>query len=177
MGLGKTHPVNICGKVTLISVLYYLYCNEMWNQLDGLTGLLSQKSYLNRTLNLRPEDKMLIVLDLDNFKYINDTYGHQAGDQCLKVIAECLKKAYSRYGNCYRIGGDEFCVLFREPKKEKYCREKFYWIIEKRKKSLHMLPGASYGSALIEEQESISDTKARADANMYANKKARKQAR
>ena len=66
---------------------------------------------------------MLIVFDLDNFKYINDTYGHQAGDQCLKVIAECLKKAYSRYGNCYRIGGDEFCVLFREPKKEKYCRE------------------------------------------------------
>lgn len=83
-------------------MLYYIYCNEMWNQLDGLTGLLSQKSYLNRTLNLQPEDKMLIVLDLDNFKYINDTYGHQAGDQCLKVIAECLKKAYSRYGNCYR---------------------------------------------------------------------------
>ena len=47
-------------------MLYYLYCNEMWNQLDGLTGLLSQKSYLNRTLNLQPEDKMLIVLDLDN---------------------------------------------------------------------------------------------------------------
>ena len=40
-----------------------------------------------------------------------------------------------------------------------------------------MLPGASYGSALIEEQESISDTNARADANRYANKKARKQAR
>ena len=54
---------------------------------------------------------MLIVFDLDNFKYINDTYGHQAGDQCLKVIAECLKKAYSRYGNCYRIGGDEFVFL------------------------------------------------------------------
>lgn len=173
--LPTLHITWLC--VTLISVLYYLYCNEMWNQLDGLTGLLSQKSYLNRTRNLRPEDKMLIVLDLDNFKYINDTYGHQAGDQCLKVIAECLKKAYSRYGNCYRIGGDEFCVLFRKPEKEKYCREKFYWIIEKQKKSLHMLPGASYGSALIEEQESISDTKARSDANMYANKKARKQAR
>ena len=175
VALPDLHVTWLC--VTLLAVLYYIYCTEMWNQLDGLTGLLSQKGYLNRTLNLQPEDKMLIVLDLDNFKYINDTYGHQAGDQCLKVIAECLKKAYSRYGNCYRIGGDEFCVLFREPEKEKYCREKFYWIIEKQKKSLHMLPGASYGSALIEEQESISDTKARADANMYANKKARKQAR
>lgn len=46
---------SISWQITLISVLYYLYCNEMWNQLDGLTGLLSQKSYLNRTLNLQPE--------------------------------------------------------------------------------------------------------------------------
>ena len=139
-----------------------------------MTGLLSQKSYLNRTLNLQPEDKMLIVLDLDNFKYINDTYGHQAGDQCLKVIAECLKKAYSRYGNCYRIGGDEFCVCTGNRRRKNTAGRNF---TGSQKKSLHMLPGASYGSALIEEQESISDTKARADANMYANKKARKQAR
>jgi len=171
--LPTLHITWIC--VTMISVLYYLYCNEMWNQLDGLTGLLSQKSYLNRTLNLKPDDRMLIVLDLDDFKHINDTYGHQAGDQCLQVIAECLKKAYARYGNCYRIGGDEFCVLLKNPEKEKYCREKFFWAVDKRKKSLRMLPGASYGSAMILEQESISDTKARADQNMYENKRERKE--
>ena len=171
--LPAIHITWLC--VTVISVLYYLYCNEMWSQLDGLTGLLSQKSYLNRTLNLKPDDRMLIVLDLDDFKYVNDTYGHQAGDQCLQVIAECLKKAYARYGNCYRIGGDEFCVLLKDPEKEKYCREKFFWAVEKRKKALRMLPGASYGSAMILEQESISDTKARADQNMYENKRARKE--
>ena len=57
----EIHITWLC--VTLIAVLYFLYCNEMWNQLDGLTGLLSQKSYLNRTMNLRAEDRMLIVLD------------------------------------------------------------------------------------------------------------------
>ena len=60
------------------------------------------------------------VLKSDDVKkYINDTYGHQAGDQCLKVIAECLKKAYSRYGNCYRIGGDEFVFLSTAADSEK----------------------------------------------------------
>ena len=161
--------------VTLIAVLYFLYCNEMWNQLDGLTGLLSQKSYLNRTLNLREEDRMLIVFDVDDFKYINDTYGHLAGDRCLREIAGCLKRAYVRYGNCYRIGGDEFCVLLRDVEKESYCRERFFWVLEKRRKKVPILPEISYGSAEYREKESIQDTKARADQNMYKNKKEHKE--
>ena len=160
--------------MTLISVLYYLYCNEMWNQLDGLTGLLSQKSYLNRTLNLRAEDRMLIVLDLDDFKYINDTYGHLTGDRCLKEISDCLKRVYFHYGSCYRIGGDEFCVLLWDPEKEKFCKDKFYWLLEKRRKLIDFLPEISYGSALLIDQESIHDTKARADQRMYKNKKEHK---
>ena len=51
----EIHITWLC--VTLIAVLYFLYCNEMWNQLDGLTGLLSQKSYLNRTMNLFLQNK------------------------------------------------------------------------------------------------------------------------
>ena len=160
--------------VTLIAILYYLYCNEIWNQLDGLTGLLSQKSYLNRTLNLRPEDRMLIVLDLDDFKHINDTYGHLAGDRCLKEIADCMKKVYSNYGNCYRIGGDEFCVLLKKPEKETACKEKVFWMMQKRRESVYFLPQISYGSAKLLGQESIADTKARADQRMYENKREHK---
>ena len=171
--LPQVHTTWLC--VTILAVLYFLYCNEMWNQLDGLTGLLSQKSYLNRTLTPRREDKMLIVLDVDDFKQVNDTYGHLTGDRCLKEIAECMKKSYSRYGNCYRIGGDEFCVLFQEPEKEKFCREKFFWAMEKRRKVIPVLPRVSYGSAEILEAESIRDTKVRADQNMYEDKKGHKE--
>ncbi len=169
----EIHITWLC--VTLIAVLYFLYCNEMWNQLDGLTGLLSQKSYINRTLNLRPEDRMLIVLDLDDFKYINDTYGHLAGDRCLKEIARCLKQAYSSYGNCYRIGGDEFCVLLQELEKEELCKEKLLWLMEKRRKVVSNQPFVSYGSAEIMENECIRDTKIRADQKMYEDKKEHKE--
>lgn len=168
----QIHITWLC--VTLITMMYYLYCTEMWNQLDGLTGLLSQKSYLNRTMNMSDEDKVLIVFDVDDFKQVNDTAGHLTGDRCLKVIALCLKQTYARYGTCYRIGGDEFCVLLRNPEKETICREKLIQMLDKRRRSLRILPTVSYGSAKLAEYDSIVDAKARADQNMYEYKKRRK---
>lgn len=168
----QIHITWLCA--TLITVMLFLYCTEMWNQLDGLTGLLSQKSYLNRTMRVRDEDRVLIVFDVDDFKYVNDTAGHLTGDRCLKEIARCLKLTYSRYGNCYRIGGDEFCVLLQKPEKEAICREKLNQLLEKRRKLLHILPTVSYGSAELSAHESIVDAKARADQHMYEDKKRRK---
>ena len=72
----------------------------MWQQLDGLTGLLNQKSYLNTTASLS-KSGTLIVFDIDDFKGVNDHYGHLVGDQCLKEIADSIKNAYSQDGYCY----------------------------------------------------------------------------
>lgn len=168
----QLHITWLC--VTLITMLYFIYCSEMWNQLDGLTGLLSQKSYLNRTMNMQDDDRMLIVFDVDNFKHINDTAGHLTGDRCLKEIAECLKQAYNRHGRCYRIGGDEFCVLMRSPDKEAICKEKFLQLMERRRKLIRILPTVSYGSVWLLKHESIVDAKMRADQNMYEDKERRK---
>ena len=93
----------------------------MWNQLDALTGLLNQNSYLNRTAEMRRSGGVLVVFDVDGFKQINDRYGHLQGDVCLAEIADCIKKAYARCGYCYRIGGDEFCVLLRDEADEARC--------------------------------------------------------
>lgn len=56
----------------------------------------------------------VLYLDLDNFKLINDTYGHHAGNQYLIAFSDILKKFSSEYNRFYRIGGDEFVGLFFE---------------------------------------------------------------
>ena len=89
--LPDLHVTWLC--VTLLSVLYFIYCSEMWNQLDALTGLLNQNSYLNRTAEMRRNGGVLVVFDVDDFKQINDRYGHLQGDLCLAEIGRCIKKS------------------------------------------------------------------------------------
>ena len=159
--------------VTLLSVLYFIYCNEMWNQLDGLTGLLNQSSYLNRTEEMRYSGGVLIVFDVNDFKMVNDDYGHLQGDICLAAIADCIKKAYACYGYCYRIGGDEFCVLLKNGEKEEECLHEFMNRLEERRKEITFLPIVSFVSSVFS-GEDINVVKEIADRNMYQCKKEQK---
>lgn len=151
--------------VTLLSVLYFIYCSEMWNQLDGLTGLLNQNSFLNRSEEMNYTNGMLIVFDVD---------GHVKGDLCLSIIADCIKKAYAKYGYCYRVGGDEFCVLLKNSRNEEACSVQFESFIEKKCNKYTYLPSVSYGSAMLLTGDIVS-VKDLADQNMYLNKKKHKQ--
>lgn len=159
--------------VSLLSMVYFTYCNGMWQKLDGLTGLLNQKSYLNLAASLS-EGGILIVFDVDNFKHINDNYGHLAGDQCLEEVAACIKKAYSKDGLCYRIGGDEFCVFLNLYADEDECYENLLKEMDIRRKTLEILPTVSIGSARFVAGDNIAKAKVIADDNMYQFKKAHK---
>lgn len=152
--------------ITLLSVLYFIYCNEMWHQLDGLTGLLSQDSYLNSTSEIHKGEGALIVFDVDDFKLVNDKYGHLKGDTCLFEIADCIKRAYSSYGYCYRIGGDEFCVLLTNKDKEAECLDIFLSLLKEKRSMYEFIPTVSYGSSYYANEEMIT-VKDRADKNMY----------
>lgn len=159
--------------VTLLSALYFIYCSEMWNQLDGLTGLLNQNSFLNRSKEMHYTNGMLIVFDVDDFKHVNDVYGHVKGDSCLSIIADCIKKAYAKYGYCYRIGGDEFCVLLKNSRNEEACSVQFESFIKKKRNKYTYLPSVSYGSALLLTGDIVS-VKDLANQNMYSNKQKHK---
>ena len=167
IALPSLHVTWLC--VTLLAVLYYIYCSEMWNQLDALTGLLNQNSYLNRTAEMRRSGGVLVVFDVDSFKQINDRYGHLQGDVCLAEIADCIKKAYARCGYCYRIGGDEFCVLLRDAADEARCAAALQSLLAERRKEITLLPTVSLGSAVFSGEDVVT-VKDRADRALYCAK-------
>ena len=169
--LPDLHVTWLC--VTLLSVLYFIYCSEMWNQLDALTGLLNQNSYLNRTAEMRRNGGVLVVFDVDSFKQINDRYGHLQGDVCLAEIADCIKKAYARCGYCYRIGGDEFCVLLKDEESEARCAKTLQALLAERRKVFAILPTVSLGSAAFSGEDVVT-VKDRADRALYCAKKEQK---
>ena len=83
---------------------------------DSLTGLGNRRKLLadlRREIKLASVDspRVLVIFDLDGFKRYNDTYGHPAGDTLLTRLGENLGRVIHAYGNAYRLGGDEFCVL------------------------------------------------------------------
>ena len=84
---------------------------------DALTGLSNRKLFTMRVedaINFCLDENgkaAIIYIDLDNFKPINDSYGHHAGDEVLKIVAERLKSAVRSSDSVARLGGDEFGVV------------------------------------------------------------------
>ncbi len=90
---------------------------------DELTGLPNRRSFTDTTENmLRSSDHISIfILDVDHFKTINDTYGHDAGDEVLRVLAE-VGKIYSRQMDIFaRLGGDEFVAALPDTDLPQAC--------------------------------------------------------
>ncbi|MCW9016730.1 MAG: EAL domain-containing protein, partial [Kangiellaceae bacterium] len=87
---------------------------------DELTGLSSRASFCMHVDEMISQSKRhgerfgLMYVDLDNFKSVNDSLGHDVGDQLLKVVANRLKETCRDIDLVARLGGDEFCVLIKE---------------------------------------------------------------
>ncbi len=80
---------------------------------DALTGLMNRQAFvqLTNTLWETDDELALILLDVDVFKSINDSYGHEMGDRVLTNLADLLRKNFRGNDYAIRIGGDEFAVI------------------------------------------------------------------
>jgi diguanylate cyclase (GGDEF)-like protein len=148
--------------------------------LDPLTGLFNR-----RYIEQRLEDEIarsqrhgrplsVIMFDLDEFKLVNDTYGHGAGDALLKAFADRLSRATRGSDASGRYGGDEFLVVLPE------CKPENVQAVLKRLEGIRAdvngrnLPLAlSAGWAELLPGETAKELLARADAELYANKRAK----
>ncbi|BCD68374.1 GGDEF domain-containing protein [Nitratiruptor sp. YY09-18] len=114
---------NIVLLIALLFIYYFIHIKQKFETLaitDKLTGLYNRNKFyktaqqeINRaTRHQRPLS--LIIFDIDNFKKINDTYGHDVGDYVLKTIAKLVHKNIRKYDYAFRWGGEEFIILSPE---------------------------------------------------------------
>lgn len=83
---------------------------------DGLTGCYNRGYFQKKYEEFKEQKKEshLILFDIDKFKYINDTYGHLAGDDVLKQVVQIVRREIGNQGILYRYGGEEFIVLTKQ---------------------------------------------------------------
>ncbi len=162
--------------IAMASTFMYIYHNGLMQYVDGLTQLLNQKTFLTYTANLK-NTATVIVFDIDDFKSINDAYGHQFGDKCLVEAAKIIKECYRKYGTCYRIGGDEFAVILESSDKIEELNIMFMVNIEMyRIKVDDRFPTISIGHSMFNpEYDIITDVIEKADKNMYNAKNIKKE--
>lgn len=165
-------------SIVISSILVYIYYSNVALYTDSLTKLINQRGYQCQ-LELISETTMVILLDVDNFKSINDTFGHNFGDTVLKFIGNAIKETYHKHGFCYRIGGDEFCVLLKDYDKMDALNTKLIEKVEQQHLLDSRYPHISIGYSIYQpcNKTSILDTVNEADKNMYSYKNGSKQKR
>ncbi len=150
---------------------------------DALTDILSRRALLEQVEVERQRtrrynrDLSLLMIDIDLFKKVNDTYGHLAGDVVLKEVAQTLKKQTRRSDYVGRYGGEEFLIILPET-----SLNKALILAEKLRKRVaeliitandHVLKGitVSIGTATYENDPSVDTFISRSDKWLYAAKK------
>lgn len=109
-GQDEFYPKALSVKVREAMELVELFKKR--SEMDLMTGVYNHESFQKRIEEQLKKGKKLnlYILDLDNFKNVNDTYGHSAGDELLKYLAKLLQKYFKEDGIIGRIGGDEFAM-------------------------------------------------------------------
>lgn len=143
---------------------------------DTLTGCNSRaamEALIDNADKAVDQDITLIYLDLNKFKYVNDTYGHEVGDKVLCVYSKSLMKIFGRIGFVGRMGGDEFMVILAGVKKDvalKLCQKLESILVEDSKQlDFDYTISTSYGIAtrLKGSYTPIEDLMVEADERMY----------
>ena len=141
--------------------------------IDPLTGLQNRRGFYQKIAVMPEAGDVLVYLDVDKFKQLNDVWGHDSGDRALEVIAALLRKLCP---SSVRFGGDEFLLYFKHISLQTVLNKLSLLAEEIKKVMRGRFMGLSFsmGVAIVDENNtSIDDVVRNADAAMYSNKRHR----
>ena len=144
--------------------------------LDRLTGLLNQAALARRVEHSGEFEGVVVVCDMDNFKDINDRFGHLMGDEILRNIGHLLQTSIRHADEAFRWGGDEFVILFHNQRADIAARR-----MEELGERLRGFRVRGFGITPISFSWGVADARGaplrdaldKADRNMYALKRSR----
>ncbi|MBR2676754.1 MAG: GGDEF domain-containing protein [Solobacterium sp.] len=174
-----------CFTVLILMLLFYIQSIELRISMDPLTNLNNRGQltrYVAQESNLHMEgrDTVLIMMDIDGFKQINDTYGHAEGDKALVRVSNALKRTVNKYSMPMflgRYGGDEFILIIHptDPAETDQLIQEIRKEVAEEAKNMPNPVGISIGyDTLGKEEKTIQNCLRRADNNLYKDKKERK---
>ena len=145
---------------------------------DNLTDLYNRNAYIEWESNQKNPDPVTIInIDLNDLKKCNDTFGHISGDKYIADSAKIISNIFNDYGDCYRVGGDEFAVVIHPKYSEDQIKDRLSALENAQNEynatsetiQMHM----AYGYAKFDPKidRSLEAVGTRADARMYAHKK------
>jgi diguanylate cyclase (GGDEF)-like protein len=149
---------------------------------DFLTSLGNRASYDETMIRLASQSERshqpfgLLILDMDNFKQVNDIHGHQKGDKVLMACADTILRSLRESDFAFRFGGDEFCCLLPEAGKHtnNLIAERIHNAIESHPLLQQHKISCSIGSATYQENDSQIGIFSRADEALFIAKQAGK---
>ena len=179
LSLYCVHLITLFGRRYLVSEL------EAIADRDKLTMLLNRRR-MNEFLNEYYDDAVagkndmcVVMIDVDRFKSINDTYGHDFGDRALKAVAEIISTGIKHDDKAFRWGGDEFMVLFKcdagkaHEAMERICREiEAQPLISGKNEEVPL--SISYGLSAYAPEKSLKEIYDLSDQLLYERKSSKK---
>ena len=158
--LGSDYSRIFCSTLAASFFIYHVFSILQLTKKDGLTGLLNRQAYYAETSKSHKDINAIVSLDMNGLKKVNDTYGHDAGDEALVTLALCFTRACKVKQSVYRMGGDEFAIVCRKTSEEEVIQliDRIHEYVGKTKYTISI--GYSYqkgGFANLDELLKLSD--------------------
>lgn len=152
--------------IMISSIFFYIILRAHDNRRDALTGLLNRQAFYDDCAGFGGRIEAAASIDMNGLKTMNDSLGHHAGDEALVSIAACIQAAANRNILAYRIGGDEFVILFFRAN-EALVSQTTDQIRENVSKAGYSI---SVGYAMRDQGGDLEETIRESDKRMYADK-------